>query len=116
MSCHSAPIPQAYDFLKPFSQHRPPPAPLLCAPSVFHSFGVVFPAFCFPFHITGNSCSPALKISTLGSLAAISRVTTSAALWYLLGIVRPCVEGLLSLRDRGPHWDLEGLRVALTQL
>lgn len=41
----------------------------------------------FLFYTTGNACSTAFKISTLGSLVATSHVT-SCALWCLLGIPR----------------------------
>lgn len=70
---HSASVLQVYDFPQPFLQHIPHPASLLCLFSV----GQVSLLFCFPFHITGNFCSPALKNFHAGVTGCY---TTSAVL------------------------------------
>lgn len=105
---HSASVLQVYDFPQPFLQHTPPPASLLCLVSVFPQLWGSFPSF-FVFLFTSQEifAPQPLKISMLGSLVAIT------PLLYLLGIVRCSAEGLVGLRDRGPHMDTEGLRVTL---
>lgn len=71
IACHSASVLQVYDFPQSFLQHTPPSCLLaLLIKCLSTVVGQLSLPFCFPFHITGNFCFSAFKISMLGSLVS----------------------------------------------
>lgn len=102
IKCHSAIVPGLWSPLSHFY--------LMCSPLLLalptkcpSQIWGVFHASSSPFYTTGNACSTALKISTLGSLVATSHVTSCCTLVSFGNIQMHCRAWALQAWETGGH-------------